>query len=340
MPVVSIASRRFKSMTDQVRAFFKKYWWLFAGVSLLIFAFPLFTPAFYFLWGLNSTRSLFQDQLGFRGSISTALAVVFMFLYTLALPYAVAWLLLGRRRTNIVPAFFAVLFVFGSKPLLTGILGSSFNAKTGAAQKCYSWRGSTLVVLEPGSTGCEIDPVSGQKTFEMTPDVAAVIERQQRPPRRIAIDSTPIQFFDPSSGRPMVWYEQAANGSIELYDSDGFSPTTGNRLKPAEPLLVTAVNRLMDRLGTNAVNRHKAEPRSINSYKAYRVAKYLSHPVALDQSGDNWVALRSEPLFRGYRLAKLGPNARFRIIGSESGWSKVELPDNSSGWILSKYVSD
>ena len=326
--------------SSRYRNFLIKYWWIIAAACLLLIALPFFTPASYFLWGLGSARQFFEDQLGLGHSFATVSAVVFMFLYTIALPYAIGWLVLGRSRAKLIPAFLAILFVFGSKPLLKGLLGSSFNAKTGAAQKCYSWRGNGIVLTERGPSGCEVDPVSGQRTFEITPDVAAILARQQRPPQRIAVNDTPPQFFDPTSGRPLVWYDQTANDSVELYDSDGFSPTTGNRLRPADLFLSTTINMALDRVRREAVRNDKAlgEERSPPQYSA--TEQYLSHPVNLDLNGDNWVALRSEPLFRGVRLAKLGPEARFRVVGQESGWSKVQLPGGQIGWILSKYVSD
>jgi hypothetical protein len=61
-------------------------------------------------------------------------------------------------------------------------------------------------------------------------------------------------------------------------------------------------------------------------------------PANLDTSGDNWVALRSEPDLRGSRLDKLGPNVRFRVLAKRGGWWKVELSDGRTGWVSAKYV--
>jgi uncharacterized protein YgiM (DUF1202 family) len=38
------------------------------------------------------------------------------------------------------------------------------------------------------------------------------------------------------------------------------------------------------------------------------------------------------------RLAKLGPNTQFEVVGKEGSWSHVELPDGRSGWVASAYV--
>ena len=236
--------------------FIKRYWKWIALVCTIILVFPLFTPAGYFFWGLGSTKDFFHNNIGIGESLSTTFAVAFMFIYTLAMPFAARWLAFGRKNPKgVAVAFVSVLFVFGSKPLLMGVLGSRFNASTGEAQKCYSWSNATLAITERGSSGCGVDPATGQKTAELTPEIAGILARQQRPPRPIAIDGSPIQFFDPATGRAIVWYDRAPDGRPELFDADGFNPNNGNRLKAATPDIVAMIHNEIDKLKLDADQR-------------------------------------------------------------------------------------
>jgi hypothetical protein len=61
-------------------------------------------------------------------------------------------------------------------------------------------------------------------------------------------------------------------------------------------------------------------------------------PANLDPNGDNWLALRSEPDLRGFRIDKLDPGTRFKVLAKRSGWWKVELADGRRGWVSAKYV--
>ncbi len=65
----------------------------------------------------------------------------------------------------------------------------------------------------------------------------------------------------------------------------------------------------------------------------------FSHPVGLDRAGDNWVALRSLPsASAGTRLAKLGPETLFSVLGRTGDWMAVRLRDGRSGYVRADYV--
>ncbi|MCE4226399.1 SH3 domain-containing protein [Methylobacterium sp. C25] len=65
----------------------------------------------------------------------------------------------------------------------------------------------------------------------------------------------------------------------------------------------------------------------------------FSHPIRLDPAGDNWVALRSLPSGQtGYRIAKLGPDSLFSVIGRQGIWVKVKLRGGPVGWVHGDYV--
>ncbi|GLS44911.1 caspase family protein [Methylobacterium brachythecii] len=65
----------------------------------------------------------------------------------------------------------------------------------------------------------------------------------------------------------------------------------------------------------------------------------FSHPIRLDPTGDNWVALRSLPSSQaGYRIAKLGPDSLFSVIGRQGVWVNVKLRGGPIGWVHGEYV--
>ncbi|WP_036270569.1 caspase family protein [Methylobacterium sp. WSM2598] len=65
----------------------------------------------------------------------------------------------------------------------------------------------------------------------------------------------------------------------------------------------------------------------------------FSHPIRLDPSGDNWLALRSRPsASEGVRLMKLGPDALFTVLGRQGAWLNVRLRGGETGWVHGDYV--
>lgn len=65
----------------------------------------------------------------------------------------------------------------------------------------------------------------------------------------------------------------------------------------------------------------------------------FSHPVGLDPGGDNWVALRSLPSANaGTRLAKLGPDTLFSVLGRSGDWVAVRLRDGRTGYVRADFV--
>lgn len=65
----------------------------------------------------------------------------------------------------------------------------------------------------------------------------------------------------------------------------------------------------------------------------------FSHPVGLDPTGDNWVALRSLPgANAGTRLAKLGPDTLFSVLGRNGDWAAVRLRDGRTGYVRADFV--
>lgn len=66
--------------------------------------------------------------------------------------------------------------------------------------------------------------------------------------------------------------------------------------------------------------------------------------VGLNPQGDNFLALRSEPDGRGYRVEELGPETLLAPTGSRSGrWLQVEVVNTANaglfGWVFDRYVA-
>lgn len=72
--------------------------------------------------------------------------------------------------------------------------------------------------------------------------------------------------------------------------------------------------------------------------KAEYIPSY-SFPTGLEESGDNWLALRSHPTTReGVRLRKLGPGTLFTVTHRQGAWYSIRLLDGETGWVYSRYV--
>jgi hypothetical protein len=82
-----------------------------------------------------------------------------------------------------------------------------------------------------------------------------------RQPRRIAGDPASVVFFDPASGKPLVWYHVDAGDSYELFDGPGFYSGTGKALIAVTPELVEQINARAhaDRAAAAEAQRNKAE---------------------------------------------------------------------------------
>lgn len=61
-----------------------------------------------------------------------------------------------------------------------------------------------------------------------------------------------------------------------------------------------------------------------------------SFPINLIPSGDNWLALRSEP--GGRLLVKMGPETLFNVFGQDGDWAHVRLRNGETGWVHKNYI--
>ena len=62
--------------------------------------------------------------------------------------------------------------------------------------------------------------------------------------------------------------------------------------------------------------------------------------VGLDPSGDNWLALRSDPsTTRGRILRKMGPDTLLKVLDRRGKWFRVRLLSGEQGWAYSGFIA-
>jgi TPR repeat protein len=124
------------------------------------------------------------------------------------------------------------------------------------------------------------DPESGLELSPATRDVAADWPKQHasdkaaatrdRAPNRV--DPTKVQFFDPRSGTPTVWYWRSANGDFEFFDNEGFHPLTGDKLLPVSKDVVEEYAKRRAQIEQEIEAKRVAEQSRIAEEEARRAA--------------------------------------------------------------------
>lgn len=116
-------------------------------------------------------------------------------------------------------------------------------------------------------------------------------------PKQISYDLTSIeniQFFDPLTAEPKIWYHKSADGQIELFDSNGYHPQYKEKLQPIAPDIVAQIRKQLEveakRLAEEAKRREAlriAKPkgeRPVAVIKAEVSEGEVSKPVQKDLS--------------------------------------------------------
>jgi hypothetical protein len=194
-------------------------------------------------WGSNQLRSLFYEDAGLSDAWSSFIGVVGSFFFAFAwVPLSLwSWRLLAWRFSFRQAAISLVCWVviYGTVPLVHALLGSDvcFNQRNGEPLKWYVEELSGKIMLFD-SDG--YDTARATQKLPVTPAICSAFARQKinGRPNQITTDIHGIEFFDPNSGKPRVWYYKAADGSFILFDASGFNPKTGERLNPVTPEIV------------------------------------------------------------------------------------------------------
>jgi hypothetical protein len=227
----------------------RKWLWAIAVVAavalLLAFGFPGFVAVYQLYWSPSNIQRLFYEDLGLSQSWSSFISVVGSFFY------ALAWVPLGLWTYRVLIwrfnarqfslAFVCWVFVYGHVPLLHALLGTDvcFNQRTGAPLKWYVQAPNGEITLFD-SSGYD---TAGTQKLPVTPDICKAFTRQAAnvAPRKISASVRDLQFFDPNTGRPRVWYYKTAKGTYDLFDAPGFSPGTSEPLLPVSKEVIADI---------------------------------------------------------------------------------------------------
>lgn len=131
------------------------------------------------------------------------------------------------------------------------------------------------------------DPETGLALLPATRDVAAEWPRQHATEKAAAardqaptrIDPKNVQFFNPRSGAPNVWYWRSADGDFEFFDNEGFHPQTGDKLLPVSKEVVadyikrrTDIDRMLEEQKA-AEQRRILDKQAADAAEAARIAR-------------------------------------------------------------------
>ena len=218
----------------------------FAILFVLLIGLDRIITLYELIWGKATIERLFYEDLGLSRSWSSFIAVVGSFFYALAWAplslwtYRVlAWRFSPRQFTT---AFLCWVFVYGHAPLAHALLGTDvcFNQRTGAPQKWYvEDLSGEITLFDSGG----YDALRGAEKRPVTSEICNQFARQKAnaAPRRLLASVSTIEFFDPISGRPKVWYYKTSDGNYELFNSRGFHPGSSEPLLPVTKGIVADI---------------------------------------------------------------------------------------------------
>ena len=112
---------------------------------------------------------------------------------------------------------------------------------SGAPLKCFVSDDSGQIVYrhlkEPGKP--QIDLASGRKCIPITTEIRErlmFIENiKSKEGIKKVLNPQEDNFFDPITGKPLLWYERSEQGEFVFYNAPIYSPKTGKFLEPVSP---------------------------------------------------------------------------------------------------------
>ena len=190
----------------------------------------------YWLYGLflSQVVSMFGLDIVFSRMVAAVLTVITLLL----IPWIASYFLFGTRKTEL--SVVAVLVIIGGALIVYhGSAGVFFDRATGQPVKYYvkTLDGFTF------SNGPDFDPQFG---VQFKPITAKIIKDYYFWERNGAYSSLPEvmehNYFDMTTGEPIVWYAERREGRRALFPLPGYDPLTGNALKPMTAEIAEAID--------------------------------------------------------------------------------------------------
>ncbi|MCD4761776.1 hypothetical protein K8R32_02335 [bacterium] len=149
------------------------------------------------------------------------------------------WMVFSFNRAKRYSGIALLFLVFvGYNIGIAYIGGDQYFDASGRASKCYAQDFSGKYIEAP--CGSKFHPTYGTEVKPITRAVARSLEAQEKGP--IQYTSTKLNrnsvFFDPVSGKPMVWYSFNINGELETFAGPGFNGSSGEAHKPVTNKIV------------------------------------------------------------------------------------------------------
>lgn len=171
-----------------------------------------------------------------KGLLKATTYLIFLILIALS---SLVFSLNGKRRKFGLFSILALLIFYNG---IIGIAALDFkiNPITGEPEKCYLFSNGRPVLhdLVAGNPR-KFDPKTGRPCVPITPDIARKLSRWENGERPNRIDdSAEPDMYDRALGTPIVWYFRWPNGELELFDNEGFHPSTAEELRPISPEIV------------------------------------------------------------------------------------------------------
>ncbi|MCK5211968.1 hypothetical protein KAJ89_04665 [Candidatus Parcubacteria bacterium] len=149
------------------------------------------------------------------------------------------WLIFSFNRVKRYSGIAILFLVFVSYNIgIAYISGDQYFDASGKASKCYAQDFSGKYIESP--CGSKFHPTYGTEVKPITKAVARSLEAQDKGPIQYA--STRLNqssvFFDPVTGKPMVWYSFNINSELETFEGPGFNGSSGEAHKPVTKEIV------------------------------------------------------------------------------------------------------
>jgi len=215
-------------------------------VAIIVFYLGRLEAVYELIWGRDRIRKILYEDVGLGDAWSSLIGIVSSFFLAFAwVPLSLwMWRLLSWKfnTRQVVTAFACWVIVYGHVPLILALFGTKacFNQQSGTPLKWYTeGPDGNITLFDSGG----YDTERAVQKLPVTAAICSTVSRKRINSRPILIgtDVQSIEFFDPNSGRPRVWYSKGPNGNFMLFDTSGFNPANGERLLEITPEIVREI---------------------------------------------------------------------------------------------------